>query len=124
MDKVTQVMVANKAAALKSDVKKNVGGFIGGDDDEKREKAEMKQRNNSIREMEERRERERQQRLETHKKRDEEREKMRSKIRDKYKLKGSDQHDGTYDYKGGADVTLAENVGKIKEEEESSCCIQ
>ena len=123
MDKVTQAMLANKAAALKSDVN-NFGGFLG-DDEEARTKADDKRKQKSLNEWEERRERQRSERAEVHRKREEEREKMRSGIRNKYRLKGSQSYDGTYgNNKDTNEHELAQQSEEICQREEKSCVIQ
>jgi len=126
MDKVTQAMVANKAAALKSDVK-SFGGLMGEEDDEKREKQDTKRRHNSLRDMEERREKARQDRENTHRKREEEREKIRSHMRNKYKLKGSEDDNGSYGIKEeGTEQELSKNSEEIsiQEDNNNNCSLQ
>ena len=127
MDKVTQAMVANKTAALKTDVKKNMlPGIFGEKDDEKREKEETKQNNKFIYNMEKRREQEGKQRLEAHRKLDRQREKNRQQIREKYKLRGYDKSPGEYHFQGGHEVMFTTNTEQNnteKQEEESSCII-
>lgn len=123
MEKMTQVMVQNKAASIKADVKKNMTSILGENEEEKEIK-ESRKRQDSVKEMGEQREKAKQERDEEHRKKNEEREKLRSNIRDKYKLKGSKHYDGQYHQTSATDSKFAENTENLQSKKKDSCCVQ